>query len=101
MDFDSLTKLVESLTHKNNIDTIDILSKKDADISEYDCIGIASGIAYGKYYPQMLEYLSQKMQKKMLPLIGFIYKTFGKHKMECMNALEESEQEIVNWVLAS
>ena len=38
---------------------------------------------------------------RMLPLIGFIYKTFGKHKMECMNALEESEQEIVNWVLDS
>lgn len=36
---------------------------KDADISEYDCIGIASGIAYGKYYPQMLEYLSKKMTK--------------------------------------
>ena len=40
-------RLVESLAH-NNIDIIDILSNKDADISEYDCIGIASGIAYGK-----------------------------------------------------
>ena len=38
---------------------------------------------------------------RMLPLVGFIYKTFGKHKMECMNALEESEKEIVNWVLNS
>ncbi len=55
-------RLVESLAH-NNIDIIDILSNKDADISEYDCIGIASGIAYGKYYPQMLEYLSKKMPK--------------------------------------
>lgn len=36
---------------------------------------------------------------RMLPLIGFMYKTFGKHKKECMHALEESEREIVNWIL--
>ena len=38
---------------------------------------------------------------RMLPLIGFIYKTFGKHKKECLNALVNSEKEIVNWILNS
>lgn len=56
-------RVVESIALNNNVDIIDILKNKDADVSEYDCIGIASGIAYGKYYPQMLEYLSKKMPK--------------------------------------
>lgn len=33
---------------------------------------------------------------RMIPLIGIIYKSFGKHKEECMSAFEQSEKEIVN-----
>lgn len=56
-------RVVESIALNNNVDIIDIIKNKDADVSEYDCIGIASGIAYGKYYPQMLDYLSKKIPK--------------------------------------
>ena len=54
-------KVVESIGQKYEVDLIDVLKDKDTDISGYDCIGIASGIIYGKYYPQMLDYLSTKM----------------------------------------
>lgn len=35
---------------------------------------------------------------RMLPLVGMMYKSFGKHKKECMSAFEQSEREIVKWL---
>lgn len=46
---------------QNKVDTIDITREKDADLSGYDCIGVASGIVFGKYYPQLLEFLERKL----------------------------------------
>lgn len=34
----------------------------------------------------------------MLPLIGLMYKSFGKHREECLKALEKSEKEIIGWI---
>lgn len=56
-------KVIEAIALKHKVDIIDIQKNKDTDISGYDCIGIASGIVFGKYYPQMLEYLNAKMPK--------------------------------------
>ena len=36
---------------------------------------------------------------RMIPLIGIMYRSFGKHKKECMDAFAKSEQEIVNWLM--
>ena len=35
---------------------------------------------------------------RMIPLVGMMYKSFGKHKKECMAAFEQSEKEIINWL---
>ncbi|MCM1298553.1 MAG: hypothetical protein NC203_12100 [Firmicutes bacterium] len=40
----------------------------------------------------------EKRLFKMIPIIGLMYKSFGKHKAECMAALERSETEIVGWL---
>lgn len=40
---------------------IDVIKEAAADLNDYDRIGIASGIAFGKYYPQMLKFLSEKL----------------------------------------
>lgn len=40
----------------------------------------------------------EKRLFKMIPLIGLIYKSFGKYKAECMAALEKSETEIIGWL---
>ena len=54
-------KLLDAIAEKEAIDMIDIVENKDSEISDYDLIGIASGIAFGKYYPQILEYLKAAM----------------------------------------
>ena len=35
---------------------------------------------------------------RLIPLIRIMYKSFGKHKKECMAAFEQSEREIINWL---
>lgn len=40
----------------------------------------------------------EKWLYRLMPLIGIMYKSFGKHKKECMDAFVKSESEIVNWL---
>lgn len=36
----------------------------------------------------------------MIPLIGLMYKTFGKYRKENLGYFAESEKEIIDWVKA-
>lgn len=36
---------------------------------------------------------------RMIPTIGLIYRSFNKYRKDCMVALEESEKEIIKWIL--
>ena len=38
---------------------------------------------------------------RALPIIGLLYRSFAKHKKECMLALEQSEKEIINWIMCN
>ena len=40
----------------------------------------------------------EKKLYRMIPLIGLMYKTFGKYKKENMSYLESSEKEIIRWI---
>lgn len=42
----------------------------------------------------------EKKLYRLIPLIGFMYKSFGKYKKECMEAFAKSEKEIINWLSA-
>ncbi|MBQ8093361.1 MAG: hypothetical protein IJ242_07290 [Clostridia bacterium] len=42
----------------------------------------------------------EKMLYRMIPLIGFMYKTFGKYRSENMKYIAESEKEIIDWIRA-
>ena len=46
-------KLVEAIKDKYEIATFDANKEKEIDLSGYDIIGFASGIAFGKFYPQI------------------------------------------------
>lgn len=54
-------KLVDAIAAEYGIETIDAMKNKEADLTGYDCIGIASGIAYSKYYPQMIEFIEENL----------------------------------------
>lgn len=41
----------------------------------------------------------EKKLYRLMPFIGMMYKSFGKHKADCLAAFEKSEKEVVNWIL--
>lgn len=47
-----------------DVKTVDILKSQIEDLREYDRIGIASGIYYGKFQKEMLEYLEEKLPER-------------------------------------
>ena len=40
----------------------------------------------------------EKKLYRMMPLIGLMYKTFGKYKTENLSYIEQSEKEIIEWI---
>lgn len=36
---------------------------------------------------------------RAIPVMGLLYRSLGKHRRECMDALEQSEREIINFIM--
>ena len=51
-------KIVEQIAQNNDVDLIDATQVKEKDLSEYDRIGFASGIYYGKFHQSVLNFAS-------------------------------------------
>lgn len=47
---------------------------------------------------QMPNRQREKRLYRMIPLIGLMYKTFGKYRKENMEYFEQTEQEIIHWI---
>ena len=54
-------KLLDAIAGQYPVDLVDAVAEKEADLSGYSRIGIASGVAFGKYYPQMLSFLEKNL----------------------------------------
>ena len=54
-------KLVEAIAGKYDIKQIDAVKQQQADLSEYDLIGFASGIDFGKFYASVEEFLEKNL----------------------------------------
>lgn len=56
-------KLVEAIAQDRDVTLIDALAVKDADLSGYDLIGFASGIYFGKFHENVLEFAKNDLPK--------------------------------------
>lgn len=54
-------KLLNAIKSQYDIDLINVDSKKRVDLSNYDVIGIASGIVYSKYYKEVYEFIDENI----------------------------------------
>lgn len=54
-------KLVDAIASKNEVTLINAVDYKTAELDSFDIIGIASGVSFGKYYPQILTFLETNM----------------------------------------
>lgn len=53
--------LLSAISEKHNIDTVDITKNENISLEEYDLIGIASGVAYGKFYKGITKYVKDNL----------------------------------------
>ena len=51
-------KIIEQIARNNDVDLIDATQVKEKDLSEYERIGFASGIYYGKFHQSVLNFAS-------------------------------------------
>ena len=73
--------------------------KKDLELAEYRKDVKVIIYPHGSHLSGLMP--NRKREKKlyrMIPLIGFVYKTFGKYRKENMAYLKQSEREIIKWV---
>lgn len=56
-------RLVEAIADKYDIDKIDATKHQQSDLSEYDLIGFASGVDFGKFYNSVENFLECNLPK--------------------------------------
>ena len=54
-------KLRDAIKDKHDVDLIRVTEASDADLSEYEMIGLASGIYYGSFAKQMIAFAEEKL----------------------------------------
>lgn len=54
-------KLVEAISKKNNVEVVNAMEVQKKDLSEYDLIGFASGIDFGKFYNEIEEFAKNNL----------------------------------------
>lgn len=82
-------KLAEAIASAYDVALFDGCAESSMDLSAYDCIGFASGIAFSSFYPQMLELMNQRLPEGKS--VFFLYTCGTKHKLYT-NAAKEIAQ---------
>ena len=54
-------KLLDAIAEKHDVTLIDVVRDKDVDISEYDRIGLASGIYFSAFAKQIIAFAEEKL----------------------------------------
>ena len=67
----STKKLVDAISEKYDITQIDATNQEKADLSQFDMIGFASGIDFGKFYTSVEEFMVNNLPENKK--IFFLY----------------------------
>lgn len=54
-------KLLDAIAEKHDVTLIDVVANKDADVSEFDRIGLASGIYFSAFAKQITAFAQEKL----------------------------------------
>ena len=80
-------KLIDSIASKHEIAMIDIAKNPDLSLSDYDIIGFASGIYFGKFHKSIIQCISQKLPENKK--VFFIY-TYGSKSDNYIKSAEKA-----------
>lgn len=79
--------LVRAIAEKYDVDLINVEETKSANLSEYELIGFASGIEYGKFYRDIASFAANWMPRECKV---FLLYTCGKDSPEYTEELEQT-----------
>lgn len=86
MHHENTYKLVKAISDKYKTDIVSVENAANTDLSEYDLIGFASGIAFGKFYKEITEFAKNNMPRGKN--VFFIY-TCGSDKDRYVDSMKE------------
>ena len=79
-------KLLDAITAENELTLIDVTAQPETDLSGYDRIGFASGIYYGGFAKQILDYAQEHLPEQKAV---FLIYTQGAPKGSFLNSIRE------------
>ena len=62
-------RLVDAIAKKHNVENVSIENAEAIDLSGYDIVGLAAGIAFGKFYKRMEEFAAKVPSGKRVFLL--------------------------------
>lgn len=80
-------KLLTEIEKHYEVTLIDVNEEPDVELSEFDCIGFASGIYYSRFQKKLIKYAEENMPSKKSTF--FIY-TYGAEKKGYTDAIAEA-----------
>lgn len=79
-------KLIDAIAKENDIVCINVSETPDADLTDYDLIGFASGIYYSKFHKSVLNFTKRCLPEQKN--VFFLY-TYGAEKEGYTKAIQE------------
>lgn len=83
-------KILEAMAQEGGVDLVDVTVRQTVRLEEYDCIGFASGVYFGKSHQSVLAFARQYLPRRK-PV--FFACTYGGARGDSMNALSEIAKE--------
>lgn len=89
-------KILDAIAKENQIDLIDIAMADKADLSQYDCIGFASGIYFSKFQKKLIEFAEKNMLENKKTFFIYTYGSKNKSYTKAITkAVEKHNAEIL------
>lgn len=83
-------KVLEAMAEEGDLDLIDVTARKSVRLEEYDCVGFASGVYFGKFQESVLTFARQYLPAGKP--VFFVY-TYGGTKGSSTKALADIARE--------
>ncbi|WP_308857177.1 flavodoxin family protein [uncultured Oscillibacter sp.] len=83
-------KVLEAMAEEGDLDLIDVTARQAVRLEEYDCVGFASGIYFGKFQESVLSFARQYLPAGKP--VFFVY-TYGGTKGSSTKALADIARE--------
>lgn len=80
-------KLIDAIAAKHDVTALDATEVKDADLTQYDAVGFASGIYYSKFHKTVLSFAEKNLPEGKK--VFFLY-TYGAKKDGYTRAITEA-----------